>query len=418
MTQATEQIPKLRFPEFEGEWKVYTGEQITDKITKGSSPKWQGYDYQKTGVLFVTSENVRDGFLDISKPKFLPENFYIAQKSSQLKHGDVLINIVGASIGRNCVYLSKEKACINQAVALFRVKNGFSRDFVLQVYQHARVQNIIKGTQSESARPNLSLTDLKQLKFIQPSTSEQQKIASFLTSVDDKIGQLQRKKAALEAYKKGMMQQLFSQQIRFKDDQGNDFPDWEEKTLGDLGKTYGGLTGKTKDDFGEGALYIQYTQLYSGDEININNCGLVKILGHENQNQAQYGDLFFTTSSETQQEIALSSVLLDKPRELYLNSFCFGYRLNNRDQISPKFLSYLLKTSIMRRKIIPLAQGSTRYNISKKELMKITILYPHPAEQQKIADFLTALDHKIDLVNQELTQAQTFKKGLLQQMFI
>ncbi|MEO1467279.1 MAG: restriction endonuclease subunit S, partial [Cyanobacteria bacterium J06633_1] len=96
--------PKRRFPEFcdAGEWIRKSGDEITIKITKGSSPNWQGFSYKSQGVLFITSENVRDGFLDVSNPKYLPEKFYEKQKSSQLSHGDILINIVGASIGRSC----------------------------------------------------------------------------------------------------------------------------------------------------------------------------------------------------------------------------------------------------------------------------------------------------------------------------
>ncbi|MBE0502276.1 MAG: restriction endonuclease subunit S, partial [Desulfuromonadales bacterium] len=179
--------PELRFGGFSEEWAQKTGAEITDKITKGSSPTWQGFEYTKQGVLFVTSENVRDGFLDVSKPKYLPVEFYDKQKNSSLRFGDILINIVGASIGRCCLYSRNERAFTNQAVALFRVKESNSIDFVAYCYQQSRIQKIISGTQSESARPNLSLTDLRELQFNIPSPSEQQKIAAFLGAVDNKL---------------------------------------------------------------------------------------------------------------------------------------------------------------------------------------------------------------------------------------
>ena len=328
----------------------------------------------------------------------------------------ILIAMYGQGHTRGRTAILKFPAATNQACAAITLNKYFHSDFILQ--DLIRRYDELRNLANDGGQKNLSGSLIKSLNVSYPKSIEQQKIADSLTSVDDKIGQLERKKAALEAYKKGMMQQLFSQQTRFKNDQDEGFPEWEVKKLGELGETYGGLTGKTKDDFGEGKPYIQYTQLYASSVISIDNCGLVEISPSERQNQVNSGDLFFTTSSETPNEIALSCVLLEEPKEVYLNSFCFGYRLKKPNKSFSKFLSYLLKTSTMRRKIIPLAQGSTRYNISKKELMKISIQVPHPSEQQKIADFLTALDCKIDLIAQELSQAQSFKKGLLQKMFV
>jgi type I restriction enzyme, S subunit len=203
--------PRLRFPEFQnaGEWVPKTGSEITSKITKGSSPNWQGFSYQTEGVLFVTSENVRDGFLDVSEPKFLPEEFFAKQSNSHLVYGDILINIVGASIGRNCVYRLKESAFTNQAVALFRVTKEHSFEFISYCYQQDRSQKAVSASQSDSARPNLSLTDLRTMEFFIPSLPEQNRIASCLTSLDDLIAAQTQKHEALKTHKKGLMQQLF-----------------------------------------------------------------------------------------------------------------------------------------------------------------------------------------------------------------
>jgi type I restriction enzyme S subunit len=203
--------PRLRFPEFQnaGEWVSRTGTEITSKITKGSSPNWQGFSYQTQGVLFVTSENVRDGFLDVSEPKFLPQEFYAKQSNSHLLCGDILINIVGASIGRNCVYRLKEPAFTNQAVALFRVTKEHSFEFISYCYQQDRSQKAVSASQSDSARPNLSLGDLRTMEFFIPSRPEQQRIADCLTSLDDLIAAQTQKLEALKTHKKGLMQQLF-----------------------------------------------------------------------------------------------------------------------------------------------------------------------------------------------------------------
>jgi type I restriction enzyme S subunit len=201
--------PRLRFPEFQGDWASLRGSEITSKITKGSSPNWQGYNYQPKGVLFITSENVRDGFLDVSEPKFLPEEFFSKQSNSHLLHGDILINIVGASIGRSCVYRLRDPAFTNQAVALFRVTLEHSFEFVSYCYQHDRSQKAVSASQSDSARPNLSLSDLREMEFCMPSPTEQQRIASCLSSLDALITAETQKLNALKTHKRGLMQQLF-----------------------------------------------------------------------------------------------------------------------------------------------------------------------------------------------------------------
>ena len=213
------------------------------------------------------------------------------------------------------------------------------------------------------------------------------------------------------------MQQIFSQQLRFKDGNGNDYGDWEEKKLGEIGNTLNGLTGKTKEDFGTGKPFIQYKQIFDSSKINTKKCGLVDIVNSDKQTKVQYGDVFFTTSSETPKEIGTASVLLDNIEEMYLNSFCFGFRVD-KSLLYPSFSQFLFRSGDFRKKMIPLAQGSTRYNISKSAFVKLNINLPSIAEQTKIANFLSELDTKIEVLSTSIENTQTFKKGLLQQLFV
>ena len=207
---------------------------------------------------------------------------------------------------------------------------------------------------------------------------------------------------------------MFSQKIRFKE-----FKDeWQLKNLGDIGKTFNGLSGKTKENFGNGKPYIQYKQIFDSSIVRIENCGFVEVFENENQNRILYGDIFFTISSETPKEIGMSSVLLEEVDEMYLNSFCFGYRPSSSQVIHPLFSSYLFRSTTFRNKVIRLAQGSTRYNMSKAELMNLTILLPCLEEQIEIAQFLYSIDIKIETEKNILNTYQSQKQYLLQNLFI
>jgi type I restriction enzyme S subunit len=203
--------------------------------------------------------------------------------------------------------------------------------------------------------------------------------------------------------------------LRFKEFEGED---WEVKKLGEVGSYYNGLTGKTKENFGSGKPFIKYKQIFDNSRIDLTKCDFVEIFENENQRKAQYGDIFFTTSSETPLEIGFSSVLLDEIDELYLNSFSFGFRPKLFQILVPTFAQFLFRSNVFRKEIIKLAQGSTRYNMSKVQLMKTEISLPCESEQQKIANFLTSIDERIGKVSEEIGEMERYKKGLLQGMFV
>ncbi len=251
-----------------------------------------------------------------------------------------------------------------------------------------------------------------------PTIPEQQQIASFLTLIDEKIEKLKSKKSLLEKYKKWVMQKIFSREIRFMDENGENFGEWWKFILSEIWDTYGGLSWKTKEDFWEGENYITYKQIFADSRLKIEKCEKVKINNGENQNKAKYGDSFFTVSSETPNEIGFSSVLLDKVEWLYLNSFCFWFRPFSLEILTPEFACFLFRSPHFRRDIVQLAQWSTRYNMSKVQFLKMKTFIPEKKEQQKIASFLSEIDKKIEAINTEIESTEKWKKGLLQGMFI
>ena len=288
-------------------------------------------------------------------------------------------------------------------------------DYILYFFKSKRGKHLLGLASPGGAGRNKTLgqKEFSELKLPLPLLKEQQKIAKILTTWDNAISKQEELINAKERLKKGLMQRLLSGELRFVGFVG----EWEEVKLGDIGYTYGGLTKKTAEDFGCGnTQYITYKNIFDNDKIDVSIFHNVKINNDEKQNKVMYGDVLFTTSSETPEEVGMSSVLLDKIDELYLNSFCFGYRLNDLNILNPQFARFYFRSFYMRDKISRLAQGSTRFNLSKLQVMKIKIKLPPKQEQHKIAQVLTTADKEIELLKKELEALKEQKRGLMQRL--
>lgn len=410
-------LPKLRFTNFKSDWFLNKIGDFYDNLRTGMTP-YRGKPYYYEGdIPWITSGELNYNRITSTREAISE----LALKETNLKLypvGTLFIAITGleAPGTRGRCAINNVPSTTNQSCLAFEkipeIETVFLYYWYLK-YGEWLYSQFAQGTKQQSFNNKI----VKKFEFIHPSLPEQQKIASFLTDVDNKITKLTKKKDLLEQYKKGVMQKIFNQELSFKDENGNAFPKWVEKKLGDLGSTLNGLTGKTKENFGSGKPYIQYKQIFDSSKINIDNCGLVDITIKDKQTKVQYGDVFFTTSSETPNEIGTASVLLDSVEEMYLNSFCFGFRVN-QSILYPSFSQFLFRSSNFRKKMIPLAQGSTRYNISKSSFVKLKVSLPSIAEQTKIANFLSDIDVKIKALNTKIEHSKSFKKGLLQKMFV
>ena len=245
------------------------------------------------------------------------------------------------------------------------------------------------------------------------SIVEQQAIADALTKVDNLITSLTKVIEKKKLIKKGAMQKLLSGEMRLD---GFDV-EWERKQIGKIGITYSGITGKNKSDFGHGtAKYITFLNVLNNPIINTKELELVDISSNENQNKALKGDLFFNVSSETPEEVGICSVLLDDISNLYVNSFCFGFRITDKE-VSGIYLSYLFRTSLGRDKMSSIAQGATRYNLSKDYFNEIELtIPPTKAEQTAIANILTTMDNEIEALEKERDKYKCIKQGMMQQL--
>lgn len=245
-----------------------------------------------------------------------------------------------------------------------------------------------------------------------PSIEDQKRIVSALSAVDELIDALDEAIAKKRQIKEGLMQQLLTGKTAIQGFDGK----WHSKRVGDIGFTYSGLTGKTKNDFGHGeAQYITFLNVLNNPVLNTDIFERVDVRSDERQNAAKKGDLFFNTSSETPEEVGICALLNADINNLYLNSFCFGFRLTD-SEVDGLYLSYFWRSKQGREIMSALAQGATRYNLSKEYFNKTEILLP-PLEQQKyIANTIAAADIEIAKLVEKQEKYSLIKQGMMQEL--
>ena len=243
---------------------------------------------------------------------------------------------------------------------------------------------------------SIDIDGMKTIEIPYTSIEEQRKIGDYLDCLDHLITLHQRKCEQTKKLKKYMLQKMFPQngakvpEIRFD---GFTY-DWEQRKLGDMGSTFTGLSGKTKEDFGHGdAQFITYMNVFSNPVANLEMTEAVEI--DAKQNRVKKGDVFFTTSSETPEEVGMSCVMPENKDNIYLNSFCFGYRPTEKFDLD--YLAYVLRADSFRKEMKFLAQGISRYNISKNKVMEVSIPIPNLEEQTMVGRYFSTLDHLITL---------------------
>ncbi len=331
-------------------------------------------------------------------------------KYSFPQKGDILISAAG-TLGRTVVY-DGEKAYFQDSniVWLDINKTRLCNEYLNQYYK------AIKWASSEGSTIARLYNGIIYATYISlPPLPEQQRIAEALSDVDGMISSLEKLVAKYKSIKTACLQQMFPQngetvpRMRLPGFTGA----WEQRKLGEMGQTYTGLSGKTKGDFGHGqARFVTYMNVFSNPISNPEMTEPIEI--DSKQNEVEVGDVFFTTSSETPEEVGMSSVLLEKRGKIYLNSFCFGFRPSER--IDSYYLAYMLRSESARAKITLLAQGISRYNISKNKVMEIAVSLPSLDEQKMIGQYFCQLDNLITLHQRKLEKIQKIKQGMMQQL--
>ncbi|WP_217530686.1 restriction endonuclease subunit S [Vibrio cholerae] len=408
--------PNIRFSKFDGDFKKIKLGKLASKVGSGSTPKGGSSTYVSIGIPLIRSQNVKDGYLDETDFVKIDLNTHSKMKSSHVYPNDVLLNITGASIGRSCVVPKHFiEGNVNQHVCIIRPKNKELVSTYLNYYLSSKYgQKQINISQAGGGREGLNFEAIRGFNIPITSDTEQQKIADFLTAVDTKINQLTEKHRLLKEYKKGVMQQIFSQQLRFKDNDGKAFPEWEEKHFGEV--------------FG------RVTQKNSVNNLNVLTIsaqkGLISQLEYFNKSVSakdvsgyyllRKGDFAYNKSYS--QGYPMGAI---KPLKFYDSGvvstlyICFRPKKGFKEAYFEQFFD----AGMLNREIAKIAQEGARnhglLNVSVKEFFDdIKLLVPHQNEQQKIAQFLQALDSKIAAVSEQIEQTKQFKKGLLQQMFV
>jgi type I restriction enzyme S subunit len=213
--------------------------------------------------------------------------------------------------------------------------------------------------------------------------------------------------------KQAAMQQLLTGRTRLP----GFTADWKEVRLGDLGSTFGGLTGKSSKDFGEGnSSFVTFMNVMSNVVLNKQGIEKVRIGNGERQSQLLEGDVIFNGSSETPEEVGFGSTVPIELSGLYLNSFCFGFRRIDTKSLDPKFFAYLTRSPLGRDIIRPMAQGSTRYNIAKTNLLNGRFPLPPLKEQEAIAEVLTVMDEELEALAEQVLKLRMVKEGMMQDL--
>jgi len=306
-------------------------------------------------------------------------------------------------------------AYINQHIALVRIPaNVVCSKFVALFLSFGQGQKRFRAITDQGAKAGINLKTVREVPLaLPPSLAEQRAIATTLSDVDALLEALDRLIAKKRDIKEATMQQLLTAQTRLPGFEGQ----WERVRLGDLGMTYGGITGKSKADFGTGpAHYVPFLSVMENIVIRREDFERVRVESGESQNSVKQGDLLFNGSSETPEEVAMCALVKGEYPNLYLNSFCFGFRLNQSASAHPLFLVYYLRSDQGREVMKSLAQGSTRYNLSKSALLKVTISTPSFEEQASIAAVLAEMDAELETLQQRRTKTAALKQGMMQEL--
>ena len=404
-------VPALRFPEFTEEWNKYLFDDIAQykKGPFGSALKKEIFVPESNDTIKIyEQQNAIKKDWKLGR-YFISKDYFINHMQQfVVKAGDIIVSCAG-TIGE--MYELPQNAIsgvFNQALMRVRVNtNLIDKNIFIEVFS-SMINTFSKIYSNGSAIKNIPpFADLKRTVVFIPMKNEQEKISKFISLIDERIATQNKIIEKYESLIQAMCDTLIgkkTQQVML--------------SFNDFGESYSGLSGKSAEDFGEGSPYITYMNVYQNQIIDITDIGLVKINKTEQQSLVQYGDILFTLSSETPEEVGMGAVYLGETYPLYLNSFCFGIHITDESKIFPPFLAYYVSSESFRKAVFPLAQGSTRFNLQKGDFLKKVFPFPAIEQQRKIYSILKTYSDKLNIEKQMIKLLCCQKQYLLRQLFI
>jgi type I restriction enzyme S subunit len=411
MEKQQNKIPLVRFPEFKEAWEVKKLGAVAVINPKSNE--------LPNNFIYIDLESVKKGVL-LKEIKI--EKVEAPSRAQRLlSRDDILFQMVRPYQKNNLFFdIDENQYVASTGYAQIKAK-GNPKYLFHFIHTSKFVDNVLLRCTGTSY-PAINSSDLSKINVSFPSLPEQQKIAHFFTTLDKKINQLEEKKNGLEKYKKGMMQQIFSQELRFKDENGNDFPDWEEKKLGEVTNYTKGFAFKSSNYSDIGSRIIRVSDL--GDSKIKSKCNKIFINESRSKDFVKYklikGDIIITTVGSNP-ELRGSSVgrgiLVMEDNLGYLNQNLLKFNVNS--EFNNEFIYGFINTDKYFHYIKSVKRGNANQaNITVVDLLDYKIALPNLDEQTKIANFLSKIDAKINAVNTQIEQTNTYKKGLLQSMFV
>ena len=406
-------VPKLRFKEFDGDWTFKNLSDVSSKPLYGMNSAATDFDGENKylRITDIDEESHRFKFTKLSSPSDVIEEKYILQE------GDLLFARTGASVGKSYIYDPDDgKVVFAGFLIKFGLKESVIPYFIFTQTLSEKFNNWVITNSMRSGQPGINAEEYSKWQIAFTSKPEQTKIASFLSAVDEKISQLTQKHALLSQYKQGMMQKLFSQQIRFKADDGSEFGEWETKLIKDIADVKGGKRlpkGYSLINENTGHPYITVSDMnrsYSIDSTNIRYVPL-EVVDTIKRYTITDKDIFISVAGTL-------GIIGKIPTE-----FNGANLTENADKLTnlkchQEFLIYLLDSGYLSALIESTATTSAQPKLALYAIEQLEIQMPCLEEQTKIANFLSSIDQKVDVVAQQIEQAKQWKKGLLQQMFV
>ena len=399
-------VPNLRFPEFQGEWKELGLSELLD-FKNGLNPKPDKFG---KGIKFISVMDILNNAVityDCIKASVDVTEKELADFS--VEKGDILFQRSSETledVGRANVYMDDKTAVFGGFVIRGKKKGEYDPQYFNYLLRSPFARKRIIPMGAGAQHFNIGQEGLSKVKLHFANIEEQKKIGKMLSLLDERISTQNKIIDKLQSLIKGINDSLYAQY-------GNEI----KTSFAKLGASYSGLSGKSAQDFGSGKPFITYLNVYSNNVINENEFQYVAIKDGEKQNIVEYGDVLFTLSSETPNEVGIGSVFLGKEK-VYLNSFCFGIHITNKEVAFSPYLSYYVSSTAFRKFIYPYAQGSTRFNLCKADFEKASIKLPTLENQKRIYSILSHIDNKIITERQMLDLYNSQKQYLLRQMFI